>query len=202
MEEKRTSVGSGLGLAIVKKYTDLLKGEISVTSEINKGSRFRLILPIEISSNINILSISTKKVIGIKPGQVNVKILVADENEKSRLFLVKYLSSLGFIIKEAGKNDDVFDLVDEWAPDILFINIMQPDMSGIVTIRRIRSNEKYSGIAIFCTTASFLDEDKNKIITSGANEFIRKPFRLDHLLDLINKYTHVEYIYQSEKDQS
>ncbi len=197
--------GTGLGLAISRKYIQLMGGDISVSSTVNLGSRFAFNIQIEIIAEKDISSTSKKKqIIGLAPEQLSYRILVVDDAEDSREFLMKLLGSIGFTVKEATNGNEAISIWSDWQPHLILMDMRMPIMDGYEATKEIKKREHQEGrkacpsmqTRIIALTANAFIEERQAIIELGCDDFINKPFRDDFLLEKIQQYLKVEYIYQ------
>lgn len=181
--------GTGLGLSICKKFAELLNGSISVTSEIDKGSTFTFILPIDISDDY--LKVETKER-EITPSEVKgldakhkATILIVDDDPDTLFTLKEIVQKANFrtIIAKNGK--ECLELIEYENPDIILLDIMMPVMDGFQTIKKIRKNKKFKSLPIFAITAKAMQDDKHTIYKYGFTGLILKPINQNLLIEVI-----------------
>ena len=106
--------GTGLGLAISRKFVQLMGGDISVESELGKGTNFQLYIQTKLGQETNSKSTGEyPRVLGLVPGQLSYKILTVDDKSINRQLLIKLLSPLGFEVKEASNGQKAIAIWDE-----------------------------------------------------------------------------------------
>ena len=181
--------GTGLGLTIVKKLVNLMNGEVSLVSELDKGSAFVFNIPLTVSS--------TKKEVIAEPDEKvevgRLNILLAEDNELNQILAKRVLNNFGFDVEIAENGKIAVEMFKEKDYDIILMDIMMPEMDGLEATRIIRKemNPPKCNIPILAMTAFiFTDEDDNKYLSSGMNDYILKPFNPDKLYnkiaDLVN----------------
>ena len=194
---QKAHVGTGLGLAISKEYINMMNGEISVTSTVEQGSLFRFFIEIREGDMKNVVRNETlNRVVGIEPGQKEIKILVVDDKEPNRKLLVKMLSGVGFYLESAGDGSEAIELYKKGSFDLILMDMFMPVMDGFEAIRTIRSLPGGKEVKIFAITASVFEEDRQNILESGADEFIKKPFKEYEIFEKISDCLGIRFVSQ------
>ena len=196
----RMKGGSGLGLAISKAYVELMGGTISVSGEVGLGSVFHFdIAAREVSEQSSPAASTHRQVIGLKTGERLPRLLVADDNEANREILVRLLGSVGFLVREAVDGREACALFESWQPDLILMDLVMPVMDGFEAITQLRTSARGGRIPVIAVSASVLSEDRERVLASGANAFLRKPFTGEEVFGLIETLLDVEYIYEDEQ---
>ncbi|TXC85321.1 PAS domain S-box protein [Luteibaculum oceani] len=178
--------GSGLGLSIVKNLLNILKGEISVDSEVGKGSEFTLKFPIK-KGNPKNLSLSEKVDVEHKTGQ-GYSVLIAEDNLNNQIITAKLLRDVGFDVKVASNGSEAVDLYDEYTFDLILMDIQMPIMDGLEAMKQIKLKEKNKkSTPIIALTAHALVEEKERYLKAGMNDYVSKPFKPDELYQVVFK---------------
>lgn len=177
--------GTGLGLAIVKGLTELLKGNIEVESELNRGTKFRLTFPVELAEDN---SENTENIICEPSGCSfeGYKILIAEDETISRLLFAEILQPTGIEIIEAADGKEAYDAYKSSNPDIVILDLGLPKMDGIQVCREIRKINNDTPV-IACSAYAY-STDKEKAFKAGCNDFITKPYQSEQLLGIISGY--------------
>ena len=199
--------GTGLGLAISKQFAKFLGGDISVKSEKGTGSSFCLTVNIRESEKSKVKKIADRRrITGLLPGQKIFKVLVTDDDPYNRLFLCELLRAVGFEAEEAINGVEAVSKFEQWAPDLILMDVRMPAMNGFEAVKRIREVEIGTAIHIIMITANTFEDDINKIIEIGAEGYIRKPFKENEVFENIGKCLGVKYQYEdvavSEKHET
>ncbi len=191
IEDKKAFQGSGLGLAITKSYVEMLGGKIRVESEEGIGSAFYFTLPYhtkqsEITSyNANLLAESGENTIHSKI--VRLKILIAEDDEVSELFLSMLAKEFSKEILKAQTGLEAIDICRNNPDlDLILMDIQMPVMGGYEATRKIREFNKK--VVIIAQTAYGLSGDREKSIAAGCNDYITKPINTAELSSKIQKY--------------
>ena len=174
-------------------------GDISVTSQIGKGSIFRFEINIEEGGEGAMAEkAELRHVIGLQHAQEIRRVLIADDNDDNRALLSQMLGRIGFVVREATNGEQAVQEFEKWGPHLILMDTRMPVMDGLEAIKRIRSNNKGKTVKIISVTASAFDEDRKKVIEIGADDFLGKPFREDALFEKIKTLLEMEYIYTDE----
>ena len=105
------------------------------------------------------------------------------EDEQSIVTLVEYnLSKEGFKVNSSTNGEDGFKAIKDTNPDLVLMDWMLPDLSGVEICKLLKKNEKYKNIPIIMLTAKGEEEDKVKALNIGADDYITKPFSFPELL--------------------
>lgn len=199
----RASEGSGLGLPISQKLVHLMGGKITVNSRSGLGSLFRFEIPMRLIpvSHIQTAPHPIVKVIGLAPNQPSYRLLVVEDSPTNRLLLVTLLSRLGFEVKQAENGQAGLELWKQWEPHLVWMDMQMPIMDGYEATKRIKATAKGQETVVIALTASVFEEQRQGILTSGCDDFVRKPFQRDELLIKLSQYLGVRYLYQEQETQ-
>jgi signal transduction histidine kinase/FixJ family two-component response regulator/purine-cytosine permease-like protein len=183
--------GAGLGLTIAKMLTDLMGGELTVSSTPGQGSVFRvkLFLPeVRLEPGAS-PALSRAPVVRPRHGYLGERrtVLVVDNEEADRELLANVLQPLGFELRTAASGHDCLDLLAAgYQPDVILMDLAMPGIDGWETIRRLRAlGHRRAHIAIVSANAfdKVLDNDAGV----GMEDFILKPVRHSELLDWLER---------------
>jgi len=189
--------GTGLGLAISREFVRLMGGDITVSSEVGKGSIFRFEIPVETTSGNGLPAHPAPgRVAGLIPGQAAPHILIVDDDPYGRGWLTGLLTSIGFEVREAGSGEAAISLWQESKPELILMDIRMPGMNGQEAARRIKAEAKGRPPAIVALTASALDGQRDAVMCGGVfDDFLAKPCREGELLEKIRAHLNLEYRY-------
>lgn len=115
------------------------------------------------------------------------RILIVDDDEMVLMALNELLRPEGYKIDSAGNARDALIKIDENRYDLLMLDIIMPEMSGLELCKMIRKKEDYSEIPIVFLTAKSREEDRVQGLEAGANLFLSKPISPDKLLSIVSE---------------
>lgn len=190
--------GTGLGLALSRELAILMGGNISVSSEIGKGSVFVFNVEINEGSSEIFEQQKARRVICLDKDQKTNLILVVDDNKENLQVAVNLLKIVGFETIEAINGRDAIEKFEHSSPDLILMDLRMPVMDGYEATRHIRLTEKGFSTPIIALTANSLEIDRNKIETIGIQGFISKPFHENKLYDTIGRILGLQYVYEEE----
>lgn len=111
------------------------------------------------------------------------KVLVVDDDEDLVELISDVLESDGrFEVRVANNGFDAGMMVKEYRPDLIVLDVMLPDINGKEVCQRIRSDESLDGVRIICISGMVEDEKIEELTAAGADDFLHKPFEIDHLI--------------------
>ena len=176
---RRGFEGSGLGLAITRSLTDAMQGIVSVTSEVNFGSTFRVELPLPTAQ-------FTPRAKPFQPAKISsdltgIRILVAEDNRTNQLVVRRMLERAGVEITCANNGQEACDIYFSAKFDLVLMDLSMPKMSGLEACTAIRAFEAEKSLPkcpIVALTGNAFDRDRAAAMCVGMNDFLAKPVRL------------------------
>ncbi|ALO14548.1 Aerobic respiration control sensor protein ArcB [Salinivirga cyanobacteriivorans] len=177
--------GTGLGLAISKSLAELLGGRIWIAQTSEKGTSFHF--------TISICEKEKDRQSSDKPEETRLqamkhtKILLVEDDEGSIKFMRTILEDKGADLTICQKGQDAIEKIAQGAHfDIILMDIRLPDMSGLEVTKTIKP---LVNIPIIAQTAYALNEDRDKALQAGCDDYIPKPIDIEKLIQLIKKHT-------------
>ena len=182
--------GTGLGLSICKQLMDLMGGEITVDSIYTKGSVFSIVLEQDIIDGSPIGNIDF---LAKKEGEhtkfrhlfeaPDVRVLVVDDNDASRMVTVKLLRGTKVQIDEANSALEALNLTCQRYYNIILLDYMMPEINGVEALQKIKQQENglCRGSQVLLMTAEGERNVINDIMQEGFDGYIEKPLEGNRL---------------------
>ncbi|NES83584.1 MAG: PAS domain S-box protein, partial [Moorea sp. SIO2B7] len=189
--------GTGLGLSISQKFVQLMGGNLNFTSQVGKGTTFTFDIKIKLADPSEVqIQKPTHQVIGLAPNQPVYRILVVEDVWASRILLVGLLKSIGFEVREATNGQEAVKIWQDWNPHLIWMDMRMPVMNGYEATKKIKAHLKGQTTSIIALTASSFEEERTAILAAGCDDFMRKPFETNELLEKIVQHLGVCYVYE------
>jgi PAS domain S-box-containing protein len=178
--------GTGLGLSVTHNIITSHKGSITVDSEPNIGTTFKIGLPVYLKENVNIET--PEKKIGITHNYDKTKkFLIVDDEKQITDILFKVLKLLKFNnIVVSNDSKKVIELIKNESFDLIFMDILMPKIDGKQLVRQIREFNKNIPIIIVSGTLELEQKVTEGLDIQG---FIKKPFDIEDIFNIIKQNT-------------
>jgi signal transduction histidine kinase/HAMP domain-containing protein/ActR/RegA family two-component response regulator len=199
--------GTGLGLAICREVAAQLGGEVTVRSELGKGSTFSLYLPVTPEGTAHAehgtdtpshaaaagagtpLAVSPVPPAGRRAALSGRKVLVVDDDPRNAFVLTDVLELHGMTVVPAADGRTAIDaLTASGDIDLVLMDVMMPLMDGYETTRAIRQMPQFAHLPVIAVTARAMQGDRAKSIDAGASDYITKPIDVEELLDCMERW--------------
>jgi signal transduction histidine kinase/DNA-binding response OmpR family regulator len=174
--------GMGLGLAISKFLVEMMGGEISVASQLEKGSTFSVRLPAQVTIIPNLSSTSSSLGPVLEEGSL---VLAIDDDPAVLTLLKRYLSKLGYQVEIAESGEEGLRMARNFFPDIIILDVMMPRMDGWEVLSYLKADHKLADIPVIVLS---MIEDKSMGYSLGATDYLIKPISREQLTAVLQKY--------------
>lgn len=179
--------GTGLGLSITKTLVELMKGTITLESQLGHGSLFTIRIPFQTVESVDTLKApKVSQKVSVRPGS---RVLIAEDVEVNAIILTSWLEDRGFECITAATGREAIDLLRDDRFDGLFLDLHMPDFSGYEVIGMIRDVERGTAqrLPVVAVTASVSHDERQKCLSSGFDDYIPKPVMVEDLDRVITR---------------
>jgi len=181
--------GTGLGLTIVQNLARLMGGDVSVKSELGKGTTFTVTIEDIRNESLSDLKAEDLEDLNKQVALVSKKdgkntILVIDDDPTIRDLMTRHLEKNNFSVLQAMDGAQGIKMAREYKPDAITLDILMPEMDGWSVLRTLKADKQVAHIPV--VMASIIDE-KKKGFSLGAADYLSKPVERDRLIGSISK---------------
>ncbi|MDX2214731.1 MAG: ATP-binding protein [Oculatellaceae cyanobacterium bins.114] len=184
----RTYEGTGLGLSICRKIVQLMEGEIGVESALGQGSTFWFAVVLQPCTSLDRDSaVAAPPTVDALPSPA--RILVVEDVEVNRVLLKQVLRRLGYQCDLASDGQQALEQLARQPYDLVLMDCQMPVLDGYETTRRWRQQDDRSSQTIIVgITAHAMSGDREKCLAAGMDDYISKPFQVQHLDTLLKRW--------------
>jgi signal transduction histidine kinase/ActR/RegA family two-component response regulator len=185
--------GTGLGLIISKQLAELLNGEITYESTLGQGSTFKFTCNFKkTTTNINQVKEDHKSsddIVKVSKQNQKYTILCVEDNIINQEVIGSVISSKGYKYLPAYNGREALNILKENKVDLVLMDIQLPELNGFQITEMIRKEfDNECKLPIIAITAYAMSEDKDKCIDAGMDDYISKPFNIEELYRILDKY--------------
>ncbi|MBF0277939.1 MAG: PAS domain-containing protein [SAR324 cluster bacterium] len=178
--------GTGLGLAITKKIVELLKGKISVESEVNQGSTFSVILPLKEADPVTDND-EQESFTGNRFAE-DSRILIAEDNLMNQELIKAVFEELELPVYLANDGIEAVEMAKTIKPELIFMDIHMPKMDGLHASKEILEISELKNTPIIALSADAFAEEQKFAYEAGIRDYLIKPLVMEKLLPILNKF--------------
>lgn len=215
--QSRTHEGTGIGLALVQELARLHGGEVSVESEVGKGSAFFVSIPFgkahlpadRVSEEALPTPSSSRSALlvdealrwvdaespasGSKPAEGRAsRVLVADDNRDMREYLTRLLKPR-YEIEAVGDGEAALAAIRRQRPDLVLTDVMMPRLDGFGLVKAIREDPEFVDLPVLMLSARAGEEAKIEGLDHGADDYLVKPFSASELVARVASHLHLAH---------
>ncbi len=195
--------GTGLGLAISNKLLQLMGGAFEIESALEKGTRLSFDLQLGVGSyelhhevnrrhderKAGALSNDLREQGKTLSGK---RILVAEDNRINQMVVKEFLQLSGVIVDIANNGNEALDLLKQNSYDAILMDVHMPEMGGVEATECIRLESKYQKLPIIALTAGVTQDERDKCLACGMDDFVAKPVNPEELINALNKWINID----------
>ncbi|MCB0196979.1 MAG: response regulator [Anaerolineae bacterium] len=190
----RQHSGTGLGLSLVYRLAHLHHGEVTLESEVGRGSRFVVSLPLQSPVTSDYVSRDTIRLEKLSDSLVPINkdetasdplILLAEDDPKVSALMVDFLTRQGYRLVVANTGREALTKAISERPALILMDIQMPELDGLTAIRQARETPELRDIPIVALTARAMSNDRDKCLEAGATDYLSKPVSLAELINML-----------------
>jgi len=183
--------GIGLGLYVVKKLLDQLNGKMTVDSEVGKGTKIQVSIPVKTPAcDTTSASSSPRTASGESSPAHALSILLVEDDDINRQTASLLLEKSGYVVSTAKNGEEALTMLAAKDFDLILMDIAMPVMDGLTAAKAIRNETRFaskSSIPIIALTAHASPGDRERFLAAGMEEYVSKPVEIASLMEIIRR---------------
>jgi signal transduction histidine kinase/CheY-like chemotaxis protein len=200
--EAKGKGGTGLGLAIAQRQVKMMGGTLQVRSTPGHGSVFSFVIDLPQASTRRMAPRDEFAAVERIVAGTEVHALVVDDIAENRDVLSLMLMQIGCKVNVAKSGEEALDLIRAAPPDIVFLDMRLPGISGLDTALGI-VQEWEATVKLVAMSASALEHERERYLKAGCDDFVAKPFRAERIYRCLRNLLDVQYVLREKpNDQS
>ena len=176
---QRRSGGTGLGLAISRALVNDMGGQLQVSSEFGRGTRFRVELPLTLAQPMH--AAAPKVPAAMRYQGPPKRVLVVDDVAVNRALMCDFLVAAGFEVAEASDGGEMLATASTFRPHLILMDSVMPSLDGVEATRRLRRDADFAAVPVIVVSASATAEHRADCLQAGVDVFLTKPVSLEAL---------------------
>ena len=174
---------------------------IEVQSVFGEGFLFRVELPVQRADEFSASALSEprERHIRLAPGQAECRILIVEDRAENWRLLECLLQGAGFDVRVAENGERGIEMFQTWHPQLIWIDLRQPDMGGLETAQCIRNLYGGQDSKIVALTASASTSQQAEVLAAGLDDCLQEPYRPEEVFDCMARLLDIQYHYRESK---
>jgi signal transduction histidine kinase len=180
--------GTGLGLTITKRIVQLMGGKTGVVSVLGHGSTFWFTCRLGKGQQVEVRQDTEVAELVLTRDYQGRKILIVEDEPTNQIVIGALLAKIGLTVDIANNGREALDIVRQADYDIVLMDLQMPELDGLQATKELRALPDMERLIIIAMTANAFDDDREKCLAAGMNDFIAKPFKPEIVFEKLVKW--------------